>query len=80
MGNVANGKTRKWSSKWSSMTRSLTGTAGRVTDKARGAAQSADNLVRHKPWHAAGLTALMAAGAGFLTAMASGRVLRGRSR
>jgi ElaB/YqjD/DUF883 family membrane-anchored ribosome-binding protein len=74
MGNVANGKARSW---WSSMTRSLT---GRVTDKARGTVQSAHDLVRRKPWHAAGLTALVAAGAGFLTARATGRVLRERSR
>jgi ElaB/YqjD/DUF883 family membrane-anchored ribosome-binding protein len=80
MHKAANGKARKWSSKWSSMTRALTGTAGRITDKARGAVQSADDLVRHKPWRAAGLTALVAAGAGLLTARASGRVLRGKGR
>jgi ElaB/YqjD/DUF883 family membrane-anchored ribosome-binding protein len=71
MRKVADGKAPKWS---------LTGTAGRVTDKAKGAVQSAEDVVRRKPWHVAGLTALVAAGTAFLTARASGRVLRGKSR
>jgi ElaB/YqjD/DUF883 family membrane-anchored ribosome-binding protein len=77
MRKVIDGKARNW---WSSMTQALTRPANRLTAKARGVAHSADDLVRRNPWPAAGITALVAAGAGLMTARATGRVLRGRSR